>query len=59
MTCDFTVTGRDGNGPMIIEVGTDSFEALLPGVDVAPGMDEAVLRVRTDCAWAIVVDLAQ
>ena len=44
---------------LITEVATDSFEALLPGVDVAPGMDEAVLRVSDDCAWAIVVDPAQ
>ena len=58
-TCDFWVSGRDGDPPLISEVGTDSFETLLPSIDVAPGMDEAVLRVSGDCAWAIAVDPAQ
>ena len=39
--CDFWVSGRDGDTPLISEVATDSFEALLPSIDVAPGMDEA------------------
>ena len=57
-TCDFWVSGRDGDPPLISEVGTDTFETLLPSIDVAPGMDEAV-RVSGDCAWAIAVDPAQ